>query len=271
MKQFNKIYFNGCSHTVGGGLEIPYDNGHADATWCVDGYREIGMDIYWKSEREVAYPQRISEELNIKVENHSIQGGSFQRLHRMFYEYFTNNDITDTLFFLQYPYGLREEFWSTKLNEYFLVNTDVTTDLLLEQIPSTLDENSTLYEPLKSHYQHLFNPDCKDFFINEILDFIGIVLFCERQKINLIFTDYKDKNNPFDRLDKKFKTKIGNLLNQEFEYVNFITHPYTWCLERDLTITEDLKHIGYSNDHPSYSGHIKYAQYVSKKLKEWYK
>ena len=62
MKQFNNIYFNGCSFTAGGGLEVPSEE-DIHAVWPVKGYRELGLDVYWKHNKEVAYPQRVSDEL----------------------------------------------------------------------------------------------------------------------------------------------------------------------------------------------------------------
>lgn len=292
MNRFNKIYFNGSSHTAGGGLEIPSKEDES-AVWPTKGYKELGLDVYWKHNKEVAYPQRISEELGIEVDNESIQGGSFQRVHRMFYEYFCNNDVTDTLFFLEYPPGLREEFWSTELNDYILVNTDITTHLLLEGPILTGGQRSyeslkynedkpKVYEPLKSYYQNLFNPDCKDFFKKEILDYIAIVLFCEQEKINLIITDFKDRDLfPFNWLDTKFQSKLMGVLNKKFKYVNFIIHPFVFSKEQNLIIADELKGLvayyregkpmPYDDGHVSYTGHIKYGNYVCEKINKWYR
>jgi hypothetical protein len=298
MNQFNKIYFNGCSHTAGGGLEIPNKEDGKTGVWPVRGYKKLGLDVNWKHNKEVAYPQRISEELDIEVDNQSIQGGSLQRVGRMFYEYFSNNDVTDTLFFLEQPPGLRAEFWSTEFNDYILVNTNLTTELVLESPSLTGGQRSyestkynedkpKVYEPLKSYYQNLFNPDCKDYFQKEILNFIGIVLFCEYEKINLVITDLTLNDWPFlNFIDKKVRIKLLSILSSEFKYVNFVTHPIIFCRKRNLIISIDLegiiagyggtpgtfnrKTLYYTDGHPSYNGHIKYAKYVTEKFKEWY-
>ena len=110
MKQFNKLYFNGCSHTAGGGLEVFPPEYEQMGVYPIKGYRELGLDVNWKHCKEVAYPQRVSENLNLNVVNEAKQGGSFSRMVRMFWEYISNHGDKDTLFFLEYPNGLRLSF-----------------------------------------------------------------------------------------------------------------------------------------------------------------
>lgn len=299
MKQFNNIYFNGCSFTAGGGLEIPSEE-DIHAVWPVKGYKELGLDVYWKHNKEVAYPQRVSDELNIKVINDSIQGGSWNRVVRNFWEYISNNDESNTLFVLEYPGGLRDEFFSTKLNDYILVNTGLTTEFILESFEATQgqrnynnlksgDDKHIVYEELKNYYKHLFNPDCNLHFKKEWISLYGICLHCENNKLPLIVT----QNRLWEYIDdENFITKFKELLNKDWEYVNFIEHPKDYCKQKKLLINNDLEGLiagysgnkpignddsirtepyGYNDNHPGYYGHIEYGKLLSKKIQEWYK
>lgn len=290
MNQFNKIYFNGCSFTAGGGLEIPSKEDYFSAPWPIKGYKEKGLDVYWKHNKEVAYPQRVSDELGVEVINDSIQGGSWNRVVRMFWEYISNNDESNTLFFLEYPGGLREEFFSTKLNDYIMVNTGMTTKFILEGFSITggqrsydslkfNEDNSIVYEPLKSYYQHLFNPDCILHFKKEIMSMYGILLYCENNKIPLIISNPTRLLNQCT--DKNFVKKFKKLFDQELQYVNFIEHIIDYTLSEKLTINDDLDGLvsgydgdepyGYRDWHPGYYAHIEYGKILSKKIQEWYK
>tara|TARA_B100000029_G_scaffold135788_1_gene130274 strand:- start:18341 stop:19228 length:888 start_codon:yes stop_codon:yes gene_type:complete len=295
MNQFNKIYFNGCSYTAGGGLEIPSEE-DSYAVWPIKGYKEI-MDVYWKHHKEVAYPQRVSDELDVEVINKAQQGGSWNRIVRMFWEYVSNNSELNTLFVLEYPGGLRDEFFSTKLNDYIKVNTNMTTEMILESFENTggqrnyktlksNEDKNVVYEPLKNYYKHLFNPDCVLHFKKEIISMYGIMLHCENNKIPLILTDDNpDKTGWIFEFcnDKKFIKKFKSLFKQEWEYIKFIKHPKTFCKEKNLIIKEDLdgliagyydnertKPYSYSDSHPSYNGHKVYGKYLSEKIQEWY-
>lgn len=299
MKQFSNIYFNGCSFTAGGGLEIPSEE-DIHAVWPVKGYKELGLDVYWKHNKEVAYPQRVSDELNIKVINDSIQGGSWNRVVRNFWEYISNNDESNTLFVLEYPGGLRDEFFSTKLNDYILVNTGLTTEFILESIETiqgqrnynTLksgDDKHIVYEELQNYYKHLFNPDCNLHFKKEWISLYAICLHCENNKLPLIVT----QNRLWEYIDdENFVIKFKELFNKDWEYVNFIEHPKDYCTQKKLLIRDDLEGLiagyggtkligdndsiktepyGYSDGHPGYHGHIEYGKLLSKKIQEWYK
>jgi hypothetical protein len=299
MKQFNKIYFNGSSFTAGGGLEVPSEK-DIHAVWPINGYKQKGLDIDWKHNKEVAYPQRVSDELNIKVINDSIQGGSWNRVVRSFWEYISNNDESNTLFVLEYPGGLRDEFFSTKLNDYILVNTDSTIDWIMESYKKTAGQRSyenldfnkdrnIVYEPLKSYYQYLFNPDCILHFKKEIISMYGILLHCENNKIPLIISNPNRLLNQCT--DKNFAKQFKKLFNQEFKYSKFTEHILDFCTERKLKICDDLVGLvagyksteikdgqnvktepyEYNDAHPGYYGHIEYGKYLTEKIQEWYK
>ena len=294
MKQFNKLYFNGCSHTAGGGLEVFPPECEQMGVYPIKGYRELGLDVNWKHCKEVAYPQRVSENLNINVVNEAKQGGSFSRMVRMFWEYISNHGDKDTLFFLEYPNGLRHEFWSTDLDDYVVVNTAQTTEYLLDldtpsftggqrsyDSPKFLDDRDTVNPHLETYFKHLFNPDCKTHFNQELVLLYGMMLHCEQNKIPLIITDL---TKMYDNVnDKPFLKMMRKLLESRgWKYVKIIEHIQEWCKWKSLLIEDDLKGLKahrnpdgtykeYVDGHPGYYGHIEYGKFLTEKIEEWYK
>lgn len=252
MNNIDLIYTNGCSFTAGGGLEPP------------DTRKDSVMNHYvsnhnvkpWKHEKEIAWPQRVSDILGIPVVNESTSGGGLARVTRMTYDFIHKHwDKKDKLLLLlDIPFGMRLDVYYKPLDSYLIVNHNDsggspygtyygTTEYFRES-----DEETNMNDQKTRDIDFYCNTflNLLDFDKNEKNNLLGLVFYCLQFDIKIQLMGYNDFLNHLDEI----------LFIKEY--------PFNYCNERKLTVMDEAK---LNNDsHPGYFGHKEYGQYVVNQL-----
>lgn len=272
---FDLIYFNGCSFTAGGGLEIR--NEGEIGVFCSDGYKQK-YGLKWKHNKDVSYPQRVSEILNIPIINDAIQGGSFDRVQRTTYDFIANykGDIKRVLFFLEIPPGLRLDIYSNYFSQFILCNGYVENGVAKMagqrsyEALSYNDDKQFIDKSLANMFENHFSLDY--YLKKQVLDYNHLVHYFNRNQINLIITPSTIETilrETGSKEDKNFTNRFGiNQFNPNFKSVHFIESSQGFCAKINSLIHNELDDIldenkkPYNDAHPGYYGHISYAKFV---------
>ena len=111
----NYLYTNGCSWTAGGGLE----------TYGVSYkfYKQRGMS--WNTHRDINWPKKLSQKLNLQLIDESESGGGMERVIRMTFDYILSDldRAKQTLFIIEVPTAEnRIDLYSTEYKNYLICN-----------------------------------------------------------------------------------------------------------------------------------------------------
>jgi hypothetical protein len=121
LNNYDTIYFNGCSHTEGGGFE-------AGKSWIKQAYKEK-HNFEYNNEKEVCYPTIVQNLLpNIKVINAAKSGAGTERVIRKVWEYIFSHrlaKVQKTIFILELPGAVtRLDLFSNKHFKHLVGNVE---------------------------------------------------------------------------------------------------------------------------------------------------
>jgi hypothetical protein len=257
------FYFNGCSHTAGGGLYEP-------------GIKNLYKKFYnveWGHEKTVTYPKYVSEYFDVKRVDESTCGSGAPRLVRKTFDYIKKVGLDEsrkTLFFLQINNSVnRIEYFSKEINDYLVINLSYHDNGELNQFDIvdnwSLNDRKNTYE----FYDGKIKERMREFISNHHdpivyqektrSDLIGLLSFMDSNNINyLIFPDDDNICEPFDEIfmNDKHVVSLDGCLS---------VHGYS--LMNKNRIADEL---GYEtmDFHPGYYGHQIYSKKLIKFLKE---
>lgn len=252
MNNIDLIYTNGCSFTAGGGLEPPDTRHNSVMNYYVDTHNVKP----WKHEKEISWPQRVSDILGISVTNEAASGGGLARVIRMTYDFILKHwDMKDKLLLLlDIPYGLRLDVYYKPLDSYLIVNYNDSGGSKHSKYYGTTgyyreSEEEKNIETQKTKDIDFYGDtflNLLDFEKNEHNNLMGLVSYCLHHDINIKLISHDYFSN---RLDQ-------NLFINEY--------PYNYCIERKLIIRDETNLS--TDTHPGYFGHKEYGQYVVNQL-----
>jgi len=257
--KINTFYFNGCSHTAGGGL---YED------LIKDGYK-IKFGVEWDNERDITYPRYITDYFNVNKIDDSQCGSGAERLIRTTYEYIEKVGLEEskkTLFILQINGSInRVEYFCKEINDYLIVNVVYNDDWTFKYF-DVVDK----WSPDRKNPYGYYIPKIKndiEFILNNYHEPIEYEKKIVREMLGLFnFFYVNDIQFLYYPDDKYYLGKYDSM----FYYKNYIKigsiHQYT--LDNKMTIKDDL--IGITNDtHPGYYGHKKYANELINYLEKY--
>lgn len=263
--KYDLFYVNGCSFTVGGGLEEPAIRNNS----VLPKYKEIyGVD--WENRTQINWAKRLSNIIGIKCINQATCGGSMERLVRMTYDFLQKNwSKKDKLFLiLEYIEPSRADVFYTKEQEYYIVNSNWKgdgDDYIFSQAtkeyfnPTIKDlENLELQSIFKDWHSNHYSFN-ENLLKNDKL-ILGLYSFCKLHNIKI----YLMNRPPY--------TEFGKYILEE-DIIKFTNHNadcsiVNWCTQNKLTITDEIGKYLYNwkDSHPGYFGHIAYAIELAKFL-----
>jgi hypothetical protein len=274
MKNIDIIYCNGCSHSAGGGLEI--DSLLSDNKTYVRDYYYKKYGVFWKSQTEITYSQRLANILNCRVVNDAASGGGSARSIRMAYEFLkTNWKIRDTIFLiLEMPSLSRLDLYSKKLNEYVICNLEYMSNNYSDESYGNLFATRKYkdYPATTNDWESIGPMNVKNYidnFHSRKNEFLKV-----QREIDTFFTFLKYNNIKFIffegevniGVDSHFKQHNllkmidGNKIYTDFH--QFAVDTKTTIAEETDLLTMDL--------HPGYFAHIKFAELLDGYIKEKY-
>ncbi len=267
MKKFKRLYTNGSSITHGWPLchsryfDI-YKRFYDVEAWEVKGDEE-SLD----SRISINWPNRLANILNVELIDESRGGGSSLRAMRMCMEYINKNldTIDDTLFIIETTSGYRDELYSNRLDRLFNVVTSNCIDP--KDCTDDINDRAKIKDELESYFKYFVND--KHHYNKEANYFIGFFsllkqLGCEFFIVNQAIRGYTENyyNKIYERLDIDDRVL-------KWDGGDCIVHWY-WK-EKKYHIGGELeKHIGDTDYHPGYFGHIKIAEHIHNELKKYY-
>jgi hypothetical protein len=144
------------------------------------------------------YPAFIGRELNCKITNESIFGGSLQRVIRKTYNWIFNNfdKCKDTLFILEWPSGVRGELYS----EYHKRYVNYTSGL------DNFDNVSLdVWKSVRNFYMEFVNEEKIDEL--DLYTFIGLLSFLKNNNFNylIVFIEHSTK---LEEINNKFVNSL---------------------------------------------------------------
>jgi hypothetical protein len=234
---YNTIYSCGSSFSCAGGLN--WDNVIAE-------YRNM-HDINITNHIEHSYPNIVSKELNLKIVNQSIPGGSTNRMIRRVYDYIYNHsEIDNTLFLIEIPPMWRDEIYSNEIDRIINLTwgvlkygVDDKTDFANGY---TSNDIGYLHNDLISYFNKFINVEFE--IIKTMNNLVGLFSFLTLKKINFIII------NGYEFYNYIVKNNIENSYNF-YWYDGIITPLSQLFIDRDMTISSELNykiddnHLGY--------------------------
>lgn len=253
MIPFKQIYFAGCSHTVGKGLE--------DAKpW----YSKMG--ITYETERDASYTSTVCSHFNLPKIDNSMCGSGVIKAIKDFYTFIETKGMDEalkTLFIFQFnesPFRVNE--WSNDLEKDFNMyvayeGTYIQDVILIDQwlLPGFHSENRLAkFNPKRAQWVHdFYDPNIYERDIKRQL--IGFISYLHLHGINFIFTcEYFDSS------------VLGSKLSEN----QFMPFGYkSICNYATVTKTRLLDITDVNDEHPSLEAHNSYANelitYILKK------
>jgi hypothetical protein len=167
--KLNTIYFNGCSHTEGGGFEANKSN-------IKNAYKKQ-YNFEYKNEKEVCYPTIVQNLLpNIKVINEAKSGAGTERVIRKVWEYIFSHrlvDVQKTIFILELPGAVtRLDLFSTKHFKELVGNIEYIhggiikdTQVVLDYIygpPLDKEYTNKLRRIIREYSEEFMHPEIQD-------------------------------------------------------------------------------------------------------------
>ncbi len=272
---FNKIIFNGCSFTEGGGFE-------AGKREVIREYKEkYGFE--YKCEKDVSYPTIVQRLLpNVQVINQAKSGSGAERILRKAWEYINSHSIEEcrkTLFIFEVPEAItRLDKYSNKYNTYLVANVAFDydkgiindTQVVMDWIYGPpLDETyrNKARQVIRDYSEMFINPMAYDTLIQ--YQFLGFASFCIQNGIQFYYSGciqfLDDMCNKFYP-DFSDKYRLNVELNGKIEY-NF----YGYSHHNNLLIKDEVPNVS-QDGHPGYVAHQNWAEAIVEFLnKKYYK
>jgi hypothetical protein len=256
--KYKFFYVNGSSHTIGGGLETS----KIRSKNSVKSYNEK-YGVIWDDNYCVNWPYRLSEIIKIPVINEATSGAGPDRSIRMTYDFINKHWKDRDKFFiiLENPDSSRCDVFYKKLNSYFIVNTQTTTDKLeyatREYFNKKIDDSmhqSDFNDWVNRHFklEEKINQDEKSL--------IGLYSFCKLHNIKI----YLMRNNWSIFTDIICDSDIINFDKSKKDNFDSI---FEWCERNKLLIIDEVGiYDNFYDKHPGYFGHIEYAKKLAKFL-----
>ena len=258
-RNFNKMYFNGCSHTAGSGLQTPI-------------YHKDKHNLDWVNEREVNYPFLVAKHFNCELIDNSQSGSGLPRLIRTTYEYIDKVGIKDakkTLFVFQINQAFsRIEVFSKEINDYLIVNLQYNKDGTFQYVNAVEKYSATDRKYNPSQFEGKIENEIKDFlekyhnpilYEKKYLSYLnGLFSFLEINDIEYLYG--------LDLLnDGTFIEKKENKINLDgYDTI----HEYCWG--KNLKLSDEIGEFT-DDAHPGYFGHKKFAEDLSLLIEQKYK
>lgn len=213
MENFTTFYANGCSHTAGGGLDCGLTS-KSDEPFV---YEQLYGIKRWNHEKEVTYPVRVANHLNLRCVNDAASGSGAPRLIRTTNEYIRKVGIEKLkkhIIFLQINNPIRRiELYCKKIDDYVIVNVDWDENIKIKEI-CVVENYSIKYRK--------YHPE---FFQGKIQNDIQYYL-----------------ENYFDPI--KYQKEIGSNLINLFSFLELNKIQYFYCLsDAGLLNNHDMYNI----------------------------
>lgn len=265
------LYINGCSWTAGGGLET--------YGVCYKYYKTIGMS--WNTHRDVNWPKKLSQKLDLQLVDESESGGGMERAIRMTFDYILSDldRAKETLFIIEIPTAEnRIDLYSTIYNSYLIcncnwktlgdgkikLNKDIHHSAVITYEKETFKERiaEKIKPTVASYLENFVDPFVyKDKIKNY---FIGLYFFMKSLGLNFYlmldgFSDYDI--NGFKKIDSDFENHFLKIKYKENEFNNFMQ----FTNFNKLGICDFFKNI--LDNHPSYEAHDLWSSLLENKFK----
>lgn len=256
-KGYNFFYTNGSSHTKGGGFETSDISGFFSEEMHV--YYKNRYNVSWKKCEEVSYANRLSELLDIKVVNDSVQGGGLDRVIRKTYEFIESKWDERQKFFilLETPDASRIDLYYKPWKEYLIVNDIAITQRSLDGQNSLYGTTSYFPKPEKVDELQpdiqLYNEkfyNYKEHHNSNERKLLGLYCFCKRAGIPIkLMSGLRYVNHQDMYLQTDILSEIGT---DEFDIIN-------WAINNKKQIKHETN-FEIIDGHPGYFAHIEYAE-----------
>lgn len=218
MENFTTFYANGCSHTAGGGLDCGLTS-KSDEPFVYDQLYNIKR---WNNEKDVTYPRRVADYLNLRCVNDAASGSGAPRLIRTTNAYIRKiglENLKKHILFLQINNPIRRvEMYCREIDDYIIVNMEWDKNYNAENV--SVVENYSI----KSRKYH------PEFFKGKI----------ENDVIKIL-------NNYFDPM--KYHVEIASNLLNLFSFLELNKIQYFYCLsDPGLLYNHELKDLAKSDE-----------------------
>lgn len=274
-KIFDTIYFNGCSHTEGGGFE-------SYKTLIKNTYKEK-YTFEYKNEKEVCYPTIVQNLLpNIKVINEAKCGAGTERVIRKVWEYIflhRLDDVKKTIFILELPGALfRLDLFSTKHFKELVGNVEYNnkgkinnTEVVMDWIYGPeLEEKykSNLCRIIKEYTEEFIHPDLKEKQVAYSL--FGLANFMMMHDIEFYFTGETNYTEYHLNLQYDYPTFNNKHILQLKINDKYYSDIVQMALDTKTQITYELGFDITSDGHPGFQAHKMWGEGIVQFLKNKY-
>lgn len=245
----NKVVSFGSSFTEGGGLYFKDVHRLYKGAYNLDNFRNY------------TFGGLLAKKLNVPFLNFGKCGAGFDTIFRKFWDYYNNNDCSDTLFLIEIPGSwYRLEGYSKEFQEHLLIN--ITSLEQAENIELhiakdyVVDEESLKYKHLQKNAKNYLNEwydivKLKDNYENLIFTFLS---FLQQKKINFIFLPFVQDVLFFNKLKKHIDIKKYCVEDKDL---------MEWIIDNENSIRHE---VGYDDGHLGFYGHEKLSQKIYDKL-----
>jgi hypothetical protein len=250
--KISKIFANGCSFTYAGGLH-----------W--DDVKEIyknELNIIIDNHLDYAYPNVIGNILGVDVTNHSVPGGSSNRLVRTTYEYLYQNkdNLEGTFFILEIPPYWRDELYSNELKR--TINLTISsihsyTDITDFANGNPREDLSKIYKDLTNYFYNFIDDDFEK---NKMMaSFFGLISY-----IKLLGLDYLI----VDSGDFQMYLKNHSLSNDDYNFIWFDKDALcNWMNKNQVLIKHETNGLS-KDEHLGIEGNKQVAKRIIDKIYE---
>jgi hypothetical protein len=275
LNKYDTIYFNGCSHTEGGGFEASKPN-------IINAYKEqYGFE--YKSEKEVCYPTIVQNLLpNIKVINEAKSGAGTERVIRKVWEYIFSrrlSDVQKTIFILELPGAVtRLDLFSTKQFKHLVGNVQYgnggkikDTQVAIDWIYGPqLDEEyrNKLRKIIKEYTEEFMHPEIQDKKVAYSL--FGLANFMLMHNIEFYFTGDTSYTEYHLNLQYDYPTFNSEHILQLKINNKYYSNIIQLVLDTKTQISYELGFDITKDGHPGFQAHKMWGEEIAQFLKNKY-
>lgn len=281
--KFKNLYCNGCSTMCGGGLEVV----HKDLL----KYYEDRYGLKWNSERDIMWPKLVADNLQLNIHDFSKSGAGIERYIRETYDYIYEDfkRAEETIFFIELPVIWNKvDIWSNPHKRYLICNIDLVDNPIYESDGYVKGAFRDLHlcddyfyqsEKERKEIENELAPALRESFKKSwatkqyekkiIKNLIGLLGYMKYKKYTFYILPSAINLGYIQQFIPDIYDNI--LLFSDVDdselHINWDFH--NWASKNDMKITNETDGK-FVDTHPGYFAHVKWAEMVTKFLKEKY-
>jgi len=270
-----KLHFFGTSYTEGGGFEF-HLNKKLESI-----YGDLGEEL---TKFNFSFPGQLLKLIDknkFEVYNHAKSGFGNDRLFREFYKVLDNKNfnVRNNIFFFEFSWLGREDYFVNKLNDYVICNSDydVNENFMFDENNITVDydystdEQYKIYKQISKTFSNFFkitknkSSETQTMFgkimtFLSLLEYLNIRYYFTESPLHLIQLEEKRNYKIYHEFFRLIKKEINfsndyNLKISSYQFINL----------QKLTITDETEGL-IENSHYGYIGNKLIAKYIYNRL-----